>query len=91
MLKEGPANLNYRDNCGTLKCTDGYSKARKQAITMKENKSNLVASIRVPDWVYLLAKVRMCISDAAWYTLLNLTQLGRTAVSNRNRRININD
>ena len=58
-------------------------------VLFEENKSNLFASIRVPDWVYLLAKVRMRISDAAWQTLLNLTQLGRTGVSNR--RININD
>ena len=58
-------------------------------VLSEENKSNLFAWILIPDWAYLRAKVRMRISDAAWQTLLNLTQLGRTGVSNC--RININD
>ncbi|CAB4001503.1 Hypothetical predicted protein, partial [Paramuricea clavata] len=52
---------------------------KKRKIKVKEeNRSDMLASIRVPDWVYVLAKVRMRISDAAWQTFINLTQLGRT-------------
>ena len=44
----------------------------------KQSQSILHKSIQMPDWIYLLLKVRTKISDAGWQTLLNLTQLGRT-------------
>jgi len=37
-----------------------------------------VKSMRVPDWVYLLFKLKSRISDSAWQDLTNLTKLGRT-------------
>ncbi|CAB3982698.1 Hypothetical predicted protein, partial [Paramuricea clavata] len=54
------------------------AKETMEVVLSEDSKSALFSSIRVPDWVYLLAKVRMRISDAAWQTLLNLTQIGRT-------------
>jgi hypothetical protein len=57
------------------------AKGALDVILSEENRSDMLASISVPDWVYLLAKVRMRISDAAWQTFINLTQLGRTGVS----------
>ena len=41
----------------------------------------LVKTIRLPDWRYLLLKLKIRISDQAWQMLLNLTQLGRSMVS----------
>ena len=58
----------------------GAQRAMKKVLSTR-SQSILVESIRMPDWVYLLLKVRIRISDAAWQTLLNLTQLGRTGVS----------
>lgn len=61
-----------------------YQLGAKNAITAvmsSECQSKLYASFRVPDWVYVLTKVRLRISDAGWQSLLNLTQLGRTGVS----------
>ena len=40
-----------------------------------------VKSMRVPDWIYLLFKLKSRISDSAWQDLTNLTKLGRTGVS----------
>ena len=37
--------------------------------------------MRVPDWVYLLIKLKSRMSDDSWQTLTNLTKLGRTGVS----------
>ena len=51
------------------------------AIMLPECQLKLYASFCVPDWVYVLTKVRLCISDVGWQSLLNLTQLGRTGVS----------
>ena len=36
---------------------------------------------RVPDWMYLLFKLKSRISDSGWQELTNLTKLGRTGVS----------
>jgi len=36
--------------------------------------------LRVPDWVLLYFKLQVRLPDAAWQTLLNLTQLGRSGV-----------
>ena len=45
----------------------------------KQSQSNLHKSIRMPDWVYLLLKVRTKIPNAEWQTLL-ITQLERAGV-----------
>jgi len=37
-------------------------------------------SMRVPDWIYLLFKLKSRISDRSWQDLINLTRLGRTGV-----------
>lgn len=37
-------------------------------------------SMRVPDWIYLLFKLKSRISDHSWQDLINLTRLGRTGV-----------
>jgi len=41
-----------------------------------------VECMRVPDWIYLLFKLKSRLSDSGWQELTNLTQLGRTGVSN---------
>lgn len=58
------------------------AKKALDVVLLEESRSALITSIRMPDWVYLLLKIRMRISDFGWQTLLNLTQLGRTGVSN---------
>lgn len=40
-----------------------------------------VKCMRVPDWIYLLFKLKSRISDSAWQDLTNLTKLGWTGVS----------
>ena len=40
-----------------------------------------VQSMRASDWVYLLFKLKLRISDSAWRGLTNPTKLGRTGVS----------
>lgn len=37
-------------------------------------------SMRVPDWIYLLFKLKSRITDRSWQDLINLTRLGRTGV-----------
>lgn len=37
-------------------------------------------SMRVPDWIYLLFKLKSRISDRSWQDLINLTRLGTTGV-----------
>ena len=58
-----------------------HPKKAVNVILSRESLSALISSIRVPDWTYLLLKIRLRISDAGWQTLLNLTHLGRTGVS----------
>ena len=58
------------------------AKKALDVVLSEESRSALITSIRMPDWVYLLLKIRMRISDFEWQTLLNLTQLGRTGASN---------
>ncbi|XP_028403951.1 uncharacterized protein LOC114526542 [Dendronephthya gigantea] len=49
------------------------------SLTLSEKShSMLLESLHMQDWTYVLLKVRTKISDSAWQTLLNLTQLGRT-------------
>lgn len=38
-------------------------------------------SMRVPDWVLVLFKLKSRISDKGWQDFINLTKLGRTGVS----------
>ena len=40
-----------------------------------------VECMRVPDWIYLLFKLKSRLSDSGWQELTNLTRLGRTGVS----------
>ena len=40
-----------------------------------------VKCMRVPDWMYLLFKLKSRISDSGWQDLTNLTKLARTGVS----------
>jgi len=40
----------------------------------------LLKNMRVPDWVLLYFTLQARLPDAAWQTLLNLTQLGRSGV-----------
>ena len=40
-----------------------------------------VKCMRVPDWIYLLFKLKSRLSDSSWQDLTNLTKLGRTGVS----------
>lgn len=47
----------------------------------EESWNKRLEDMRVPDWVYLLLKLRARISDRGWQDLTNLTQLGRTGVS----------
>ena len=58
-----------------------HPKKAVNVILSQESLSALISSIRVPDWTYLLLKIRLRISDAEWQTLLNLTHLGRTGVN----------
>lgn len=37
-------------------------------------------SMRMPDWIYLLFKLKSRISDRSWQDLINLPRLGRTGV-----------
>ena len=57
----------------------GAKKALSLTLSERSN-SMLPEALRMPDWTYILLKVRTKISDSAWQTLLNLTQLGRTGV-----------
>jgi hypothetical protein len=56
------------------------AKAALDTTLSEQSQSILLKSIRMPDWTYLLLKVRTKISDSGWQTVLNLTQLGRTGV-----------
>ena len=38
-------------------------------------------SMRVPDWVMVLSKLKSRISDKGWQDFTNLTKLGRTGIS----------
>ena len=45
--------------------------------TMKE----LIDTMKAPDWVQLLFKVKSRLPDNQWQSMLNLTQLGSSKVS----------
>ena len=46
-----------------------------------ETHARLYHSMRVPDWVLLYFKLQAKLPDSAWQTLLNLSQLGKSGVS----------
>ena len=54
----------------------GFSK-----LISEETWDKRIQSMRVPDWMYLLFKLKARISDSAWQDFTNLTKLGRTGVS----------
>ena len=57
------------------------SKQALAELLVPETYQRFLESIRVPDWVLLYFKLQAKLPDAAWQTLLNLTQLGRSGVS----------
>ena len=57
------------------------SKQALAELLVPETYQGFLESIRVPDWVLLYFKLQAKLPDAAWQTLLNLTQLGRSGVS----------
>ena len=59
------------------------SKGTKKGIKdllLAETHQLVLQSMRVPDWVLLYLKIQAKLPDAAWQTLLNLTQFGRSGV-----------
>lgn len=58
----------------------GSKKALAELLS-PETHQNLLESLRVPDWVLLYFKLQVRLPDAAWQTMLNLTQLGRSGRS----------
>jgi len=50
------------------------------ALLTPETHATIMNSMRVPDWVLLYFKLKAKLPDAAWQSLLNLTQLGRSGV-----------
>ena len=57
------------------------SKKGLSELLLPETHQRFLESMRVPDWVLLYFKLQAKLPDAAWQTLLNLTQLGRSGVS----------
>lgn len=53
-----------------------FSKLLSEEVWVKR-----VQCMRVPDWTYLLFKLKSRLSDSGWQDLINLTKLGRTGVS----------
>ena len=43
--------------------------------------TNVIQSMRIPDWVLLFFKLQTRLPYSAWQTLLNLTRLGKSGVS----------
>ena len=57
----------------------GTKKGIKDLLLAKTHQ-RVLQSMRVPDWVLLYLKIQAELPDAAWQTLLNLTQFGRSGV-----------
>ena len=49
-------------------------------LLLPETHQQFLESMQVPDWVLLYFKIQAKLPDAAWQTLLNLKQLGRSRV-----------
>ena len=58
----------------------GVRKAFSKLLS-EETWAKRIECMRVPDWIYLLFKLKSRISDSGWQDLTNLTKLGRTGVS----------
>lgn len=58
------------------------SKKSLAELLSPEMHQNLLQSLGVTDWVLLYFKLQVKLPDAAWQTMLNLTQLGRSGVGN---------
>ena len=56
------------------------SKKGLAELLLPDTYQNLLEGLRVPDWVLLYFKLQARLPDAAWQTMLNLTQLGRSGV-----------
>ena len=54
-----------------------------EKLLSEETWDKRVQCMRVPDWIYLLFKLKARISDSGWQALTNLTKLARTGVSAR--------
>ena len=56
--------------------------ARKafEKLVSEDSWNERVKCMRVPDWMYLLFKLKSIISDSGWQDLTNLTKLARTGV-----------
>ena len=52
-----------------------------EKLLSEETWDKRVQCMRVPDWIYLLFKLKARISDSGWQALTNLTKLARTGVS----------
>lgn len=50
-------------------------------VISEESWEKRLKEMRVPDWKYLLFKLKSRVSDCGWQELTNLTNLGRTGVS----------
>ena len=58
------------------------SKKRKIHETAVNLMEQMKKSMRVPDWIYLLFKLKSRISDHSWQDLINLTRLGKNRGKN---------
>lgn len=52
-----------------------------RALLTEEVQEELISGMRVPDWTLLYLKLLTRTPDAAWQTLLNVTHLGKSRVS----------
>lgn len=57
----------------------GAQKAFEKLVS-EDSWNERVKCMRVPDWMYLLFKLKSRISDSGWQDLTNLTKLARTGV-----------
>ena len=57
------------------------SKKGFSELLSSETHARVFQSMRVPDWVLLYFKLQTKLPDSAWQTLLNLTRLGKSGVS----------
>ena len=83
-LMSGTDGLNDRQTVKSAFDTVAEEKDTRRAFTKllsEETWSKRVECMRVPDWIYLLFKLKSRISDSGWQDLTNLTKLGRTGVS----------
>ena len=58
----------------------GTKEAFEQLLS-EETWDKRIQCMRVPDWIYLLFKLKARISDSGWQALINLRKLARTGVS----------